>query len=250
MRALIGLWLFGVALATAAEPRTYTVGVEDLQYYPAYSVRDGEYAGIGREVLDRFAAQQGIVFRYEPLPVARLTRYFIDELVDFKFPDNANWQQSLKAGKRIVYSQPVFPYVDGVMVLPARRGQGIGQLKTLGTVRGFTAWDYLGLVDSGQVSLREANSLQNLVTMLQLGRVDGVYFNIAVANHYLDEVKQSGALVFDDTLPHTQDTYALSTIKYPALIDAFNAFLAAEQAWLAELQRRYNYRIGPLSGGD
>jgi ABC-type amino acid transport substrate-binding protein len=233
--------LFG--LLSSAQAQEYTVGVEDLDYFPAYAMRNKEYVGAAREILDRFAQKQGITFSYRALPVLRLTGYFVEGKVDFKFPDNANWAGDAKAGKAIVYSGAVFGYTDGVMVLPGRKGNGLDGFKTLGTVRGFTAWDFLGLVKSKQVEIREANSLDSLILQAINNRVDGGYFNVSVAEYFLaNNLKQPGALVFDDSLPHTNSFYTLSSIKNPEIIEKFNQFLAEETTWLAELKKKYGLR--------
>lgn len=220
--------------------QTYTVGVEDIDYYPMYAYRDGAYKGAAKEILDKFAASKGYTFEYKPFPVIRLTKYFVEGKVDLKFPDSEFWAKDAKKGVNIIYSDPVLDYTDGVMVLPANKGKGIGNLKKLGTVRGFTPWDYLSLIKSGSVIAKEANSLESLTKQALHGRVDGAYFNVDVASYFLSHNKnQAGALVFDEGLPHTSSSYKLSTHKYPKLIEEFNQFLVDEAGWLAEVRRKY-----------
>ena len=70
--------------------------------------------------------------------------------------------------------------------------------------------------------------------------VDGAYIELAVANYYLrDVMKKPGTLVFDPDLPHTKDSYHLSTINYPEIILIFNEFQITERKAIEALQKKY-----------
>lgn len=238
LTSLMVAWL--VTAASLSYGQTYTIGVEDIDYYPLYAYRNGSYQGFAQEVLTKFADSKGYTFQFKPFPVVRLINYFVEGKVDFKFPDNENWAGDAKKGINEVYSDAVVPYTDGVMVLPANKGKGTAALKKLGTVRGFTPWDYLSLIKSGAVVAKEASSLESLIQQTIHGRVDGAYFNTIVASYYLANVKkQAGALVFDDTLPHTSSTYKLSSHKHPKVIEEFNQFLVDESPWVRQLEKKY-----------
>ena len=234
--SLLSVFLF----CSLARAQTFTVGVEDIDYFPLYAYRDGTYQGFARDVLTKFAESKGYTFEFKPFPVVRLINYFVEGKVDFKFPDNEVWAGDAKKGVNVRYSDPVVAYTDGVMVLPANRGKGTGALKKLGIVRGFTPWDYLSMIKSGAVVSKEASSLDSLVKQTLHQRVDGAYFNVAVASYYLaNGLKQPDALVFDDSLPHTSSNYTLSSHKHPAIIEEFNQFLIDEAAWIRELEKKY-----------
>lgn len=223
--------------APAPAQQSFTVGVEELDYLPHYSwdataPKGQEYQGYAREVLDAFAQAKGYSFTYVAYPVARLFDEFLTkQSVDFKYPDNPYWSAEAKKAVPVVYSDPVVAYIDGVMVTPARKGQPAASLKTLGTIRGFTAFEFLDAVKAGQVTLDESTDYQALLKKCALGRVDGAYSNVAVANWNLQEkLKQPGALVFDANLPHTKSHYLLSTIKRPKIVEEFNAWLKENKA--------------------
>lgn len=228
-----------LAAATPAMAEELTVGVENLQYLPHYTVENGEYAGFGRAVLDAFAADTGHTLVYEPLPVNRLFKGLVEGKVDLKYPDNSYWSTDLKDGKNVVYSEPVVTYVDGVNVLPERVGQGAENIETLGLVTGFTAWAWKDRIDSGASRRSENADFEALVKQTLAGRVDGAYANTAVVAYQLDRMGQDGALVFDADLPHTRDTYHLSTTTHPEVIEEFNAWMAANPEKLAELKAEY-----------
>lgn len=240
----VGL-LFSVAVAPGALAQTYLVGVENIEYFPQYAYRDGEYLGFARALLDRFAKDKGYSFEYRALPVARLFASFVEGSLDLKYPDNAYWSADIKKGSAVVYSQPVVAYVDGVNVPRAAVGKGPDAIKALGIVRGFTAWDWLDRIGAGKVDLRENNSFTALLKQTTMGRVDGAYGNVAVVNHLLEaDLKEPGALVFDPGLPHTRSNYHLSSIRHPKLIEEFNGWMAANTAVIDALKTEYAVEKG------
>src|SRR5262245_13594149 len=53
------------APAFAQAPRRYTIGVEDYENFLPYSeFKNGVYRGLGRDLLDAFAKEQGFEFDY------------------------------------------------------------------------------------------------------------------------------------------------------------------------------------------
>lgn len=223
-----------------AQAETYKVGVEDIDYYPVYTTRDGQYSGFAKDLLDMFAEAQGHKFEYKAYPIARLIGTFVEGQVDFKFPDNPNWAGDAKKGKTVHYSEPAQPYTDGTLVLPKHKGKGLDALGKLGIVRGFTPWDYLGSIEQGKVQLNEVSNVEAMMNLGLSERVGGVYFNVDVARHVLaEQLKKPGGLEFDDTLPHTKSQYHLSTIKHPELIEQFNVWLAANADKVEKLRKQY-----------
>lgn len=252
MKIGIGLPCFvglGLAFLTsgpaAAEDRLLTIGVENNQYMPAYSYEDGEYKGFARVVLDAFAKDRGYRFEYRAMPVVRLFAAFFNGEVDLKFPDNVMWSGDLKKDKAVAYSEPVVAYIDGVSVLPDRKGRPVDQIRTLGLVRGFTAWDWQDRLKAGTVALHENNNFTALLETAIAGRNDGAYANVAVVNHQLDKVLgKPGALMFDPSLPHTRSHYHLSSIRHPEVIEAFNGWLAANRDRIAGMKAEFGVEKG------
>lgn len=228
-----------------AEKKTYTIGVESLNYLPHFGHNQNGYTGFSRELLDMFADSKGIQFKYKKHSIKKLFSNFLNtQSIDFKYPDNSYWQERMKKGKNVIYSYPVAEYIDGVMVRPENLGRGITKFKKLGTVRGFTTWEYIEMLEKREIQLAESNSFTNLIKQTIKGRIDGAYFNVAVANHQLQTVlKKPGALVFDKTLPHTTSHYNLSTIRHPALISQFNDFLVEKKPSIDALKNKYQVHI-------
>ena len=221
--------------------QTYVVGVENLPFAPHYSTdAQGNYQGFARDVLDLFASSSGFSLEYRPLPVDALLPALLSGEVDLKYPDNPDWAPEQKAGQTLRYSQPVTQYVDGVLVAPERLGQGIGALKRLALVEGWTPRGYEAPIQAGQISLAPSADLRQMVHAALKKQADGAYFNVVVATYYLDNIRaKPGALVFDPSLPHTRSTFRLSTVKQGELIQRFDRFLVDHAKEVAALKAKY-----------
>lgn len=228
-----------------AAARELVVGVEDLEYYPIYAVRDGEYVGAGRAILDAFASDRGHRLTYRPLPIKRLYAELAGGGIDLKFPDNPYWSADTKKGRSVTYSKPMIAYVDGVMVRPGNHGRGADSVRTLGTVSGFTPFAWLDRIKAGTVALKENPRMELLLRQAVVGHVDGAYVSVAVANHVLaGPLNLPGALMFDPALPHTRDHYLLSSANHPEVIAEFNAWLAANGDRVKTIKDRFGAEAG------
>ncbi len=240
---LLIFWIMSTSSPLASDE--YTIGVGDYEYYPYHTYVNGEYTGFEREVLDLFAQKYNLGFKHMPFPWKRLIRAYADGKLDFIFPDNPHWDTDKKEGKKVHYSKPIVQYADGVMVLSENKGKGIRFLKRLGTIRGFTPWDYYDQINSGQIQLEENNKFIPLLKQVLSKRIDGAYIDIAVARYNLHEkMKKSGALVFDPDLPHTRDFYHLSSIRHPDIVKKFDNFLDIEKDAINQLKKKY--KVGTL----
>ncbi|WP_256676121.1 ABC transporter substrate-binding protein [Pseudomonas sp. SCB32] len=234
-------WALASIVSTGAMAQTYVVGVENLPFAPHYVTdAQGRYQGFARDLLDLFAASAGITLEYRPMPVDALLPALLKGEVDFKYPDNPNWAPEQKAAKSLRYSQPVTQYVDGVLVAPDRLGQGVGALKRLALVEGWTPRGYEQQVQSGQIGIEPSADLRQMIHTALKKQADGAYFNVVVATYYLDNIRaRPGALVFDPSLPHTRSTFQLSTVKQGELMDRFDRFLSDHAKEVAALKAKY-----------
>lgn len=237
------LWLFLGAMAWA-QGQKLVIGVGDHEYLPHYTFIKNEYGGFGRDLLDAFAGSQGYIFEYRALPKKRLLMEYFTGQIDLIYPDNAKWASAARIGHEIKYSSNVVAYIDGAMVLPAKKGTiKFDALRSIGTIRGFTLWEYMDRIKSGSLILEETNSFVGLLEMTLNNRTQASYLNIAVADYYLTKVLgKPNELVFDEALPHTKDNYHLSTIKRPEVILEFNNFLVANKKTVMELKNKYQLR--------
>ena len=237
------LWLAAVLLGSTAwaDGKTFTVGVETLDYLPHYSMQGGEYKGFAADVLREFGREKGYSIQFKPFPVARLISVFVAGEVDFKYPDNANWAGDAKKGATIVYSDAVSEITDGAMVLPNMKGKTV--LKTLGAPRGFTPWSYIGDINAGKIKVQELDSVDAVIKSVQSKRVDAGYANVDVAMYYMKNVmKTPDVLVFDEALPFDRFTVHLSTIKQVAVLEEFNQFLKDKKAVIDSLRAKHGLK--------
>ena len=196
-----------------------------------------QYLGLGRDILDAFASSQGYDFVYKPYPIKRLTMYLVDGDIDFKFPDHSNWSPDIKEGASIFYSDPVISYVDGVFVKPENKGGG--DIRILGSVLGFTPWDWMEKIEGGAVALKEARDLGSLVELAITGRIDGAYVNTHVVKHYLQSSGKLDLLVFDSDLSHVKSEYMMSTAKHGDIVKEFNVWLGNNVELIDILKSKY-----------
>ncbi len=241
MKKLIILVLIsGFFFCTKSIAKEYTIGVENLDYLPYYSGINDEYKGYAKELLDAFGEKKGYTFKYKTMPVRRLFKSLLNESVDFKFPDNPYWQGDMKKEKAVLYSETVVKTLDGVMVIPKRKGKGIDELKILGTVMGFTPWPYKEMIDKGKIKVSENSNFQGLIRQVIKGRVSGAFLNPVVTDYQLNNIlKMPGKLVYDPELPFNKSDYLLSTIKHQVVIDSFNKFLTENKDFIQRLKDKY-----------
>lgn len=231
-----------------SQGKSYVVGVESLAYYPFYVDEKGSYQGFARELFDSFAKSQSIELTYQPMAVPDLFASLINESIDLKFPDNQYWKSNLKKGHDIFYSVEIIPYVDGALVLFENKEKGMDFLKRLGTIKGFTPFPYLKLIQDKKIEIIEYDELDHLITALFKKKVDAGYFNILMAEHFLFNVSMENLMkvntsrpniVFDPSLPYSQSNYKLSSKNHPELIQAFNEFYKSNQDHIKLLKRKY-----------
>lgn len=243
--ALVVLAGLLVGNAATAGERDLVVGVEELEYFPIYAWRDGDYVGAAREILDSFARDRGYTLSYRPLPIKRLNTELMAGAFDLKFPDNPHWAPDIKQGRKVHYSKPVIAYVDGVMVRLGNLNRGLDHVRTLGTVSGFTPFSWGDRIRAGQVTLKENPRMDLLLRQAAIGHVDGAYVNVAVANHVLGgSLNMPGALAFDPSLPHARDHYMASTTTRPDILAEFNDWLAANARLVTMIKDRYGAEKG------
>lgn len=234
---------FTLSAMSAMAKEKIIVGVQNFSQYMPYSnylEATNTYGGFNRILLDLFAKKRGYHFIYRALPVKRLYSEFLkSDKLDLKYPDNPYWSRDLKKGKDVVYSQAVVTYIDGVSVLPSRKGHGLSKLRLLGIVAGFTPFTYLKYIKEGSVQTKEIFDYARLLLLVISGRVDGAYSNISVTNFYLKQMNKKNLCVFDPSLPYSRSTRHLSSIKRPEIIKEFDNFLIENKAEIEALKVEY-----------
>lgn len=231
------LQLLVISLLYCTEPvkTDFIIGVQEIEEYLPYSqIRDGEYIGFNRELLDMFAEYKGYNFTYVPRPIKRLLKEFTEGKYDFKYPDNPYWASESKKDFNIIYSDPVVEFIDGVIVTESQKDLPLDSLQKLGMILGYTPVPYLDYIYEDKISVSTSYFLKNLLVLLKREQIDGIYINIDVAKCYIDD---SDKFYFNTTLPYIRATRHLSTINYPEIINEFNIFLIEKQAEIKELKK-------------
>jgi hypothetical protein len=237
---LLSAWL--ICTGSQAAP-VFTIGVQDYENYLPYSeVKNGEYRGLGRAILDLFARENGYVFDYVVLPLKRRDLLFVGGKLDFAFPDNPNWIPDLKKGKTIVYA-PMLEFVDGVLVRPDDLRKGIDRIKKLGIPLGFTPYPYQQQIEAGTIKVEESGSYDKLYEKLVLKRVDGAYMNTRVAQYYWSHIQHwdEAPVRYDPDLPHAAGYHFLSSSKHPEIIEGFKQFMIENKAAIENLKKQYQF---------
>lgn len=230
-----------------AEP--LRVGLESQDYLPYYRALPGKPAeGYAIALLQRFAVHQGLTLEIDTLPINRLHRTLqtTDRLM-LVFPDNPAWSRRLKHDVQLHYSRPVIRVIDGSLVLREHLGRGIDGVRRLGTVRGFTPEAWEERLGTGAVQLVEASDIGSLVRMLLRLRIDAVYANPEVLQHYLATRTELGGdrLQLDPSLPMAHTAFHASSLAHPELLEALDRFLEEQRAELVELRRQHGLACGP-----
>lgn len=241
---LIVSWLVIESISPVhAEKRVFSIGVEDYENWLPYSqFKNGEYGGLGKDILDLFAQEKGYVFRYETYPLKRRDLKFVSKEVDLAFPDNPNWVTDLKKGLEIQYA-PMLEFTDGVIVITENRGRDIQRLKTLGVPLGFSPYQYFEDIRVGRIKRYDFPNFDGLYDKVVLGDIDGAYMNIGIANYYyMDRANEKNQLImFDPSLPHVKGYWHLSSIKYPEVVKEFDQFMKKNQKAISRLKNKYGF---------
>lgn len=228
-----------------AEKRVFSIGVEDYEHFMPYSqFKNNRYEGLGKAILERFAAEKGYRFDYQVYPLKRRDRMFVEGQLDFIFPDHPYWVMDLKQGLDIQYA-PMLEFTDGVVVLPENKGKGLEALKRMGLPLGFTAYQYLDAIKAGKIEVKEIG-YDGLYRQVINRRVDGAYVNIKIARYYWQRqggTNKQSPIVFDPDLPHATGFWSLSSQKYPTVIKEFRAFMRDNPQLIETLKQEYGFYI-------
>lgn len=217
-----------------------TIGIEPHSYLPHYGYEEGHFVGFAREVLDQFVEDHGMQAQYQPMPIRHLMVSLIDQKIDLKYPDNELWWDHLKKQAKVIYSDPVTGYIDGVSVPPSQLNQKISSFSLLS---GFVANGYLDQIEAGEIRVKARNGMVPVIDLALSGQVNGVYSNIEVVDFFLkSRMNRPGALVYDPSKPQTRSHYHLSSVKRPELIKLFNTWLKLNSGKIFAIKKRYGLK--------
>ena len=217
-------------------PDTLVIGVETTDFAPYYHIQNDRYSGLARDILDSFLTDAHLMADYYPLPVPRLFMLFTQQQLDFKFPDNPQWSENLKAGLTIHYSQPVVQVTEAVMILKDHQGP----VRNIGTILGFTTPGINAEIKRGELSLTQVNGMEQMLKMLENQRIDGIYFNTRVAQEAATERAEPLTLITLNSIAPYRYAYYLSSIKHPQLIERFDRFMQENPEVIRAIRQSYS----------
>lgn len=227
-------------LASFSYGQTYTVGVESVNHYPHYDFTQNEPRGYLVDLMREFARDQNMQIRFKVMPVEELWAAYIKKEVDFRLPDNLLWQRDVKRDAQLTYSAPLVHFTDGVLSLAKNDNKPVN---SLGTIKGFTAWDFKDQIDRGLIRLDTELTAKALLDGLIAGKYDGVYYNVEAFKSLLKESGlEEGQIVFRKDLKKTRSLYMLSSIDYGPKVLALNQFLRANKQWVRERKAFYDLK--------
>lgn len=236
---LIVIFMLSMVMSLFSQDQIlFTVGVEDYEnFLPYSSYINGEYSGLGREILDLYCESRGYIFQYKAYPLKRRDSLYLTGEFDFIFPDNPNWRTDVKGDTQISYA-PILPYIDGVIVKEGRKEREIDKLKVLGVPIGFTPWPYLNKIIDDDILPVTINTYDSLLKMVDMDRIDGAFVNIVIARYYGLEFHN---LVFDPELPYSKGHWYISSISHPEIISDFQSFTIDYNEEIEKLKQKYNF---------
>lgn len=235
----VGILYVGTNKVQAKE---YIIGVEDVSYYPLYdfSANDLDRKNFTKDLLSAFFRLQGYQFKFVALPLKRFDKWYVEEAIYFKFPDNERWRTGESKKLNITYSQPVLHLTAGSFVLKKNKNKPRKAIKRLGTILGFfpTLWD--DRVENNSLKLVETSSTYSLIKHLLYGNVDAVNIDKNVIDYNLTLLQQDvDAIVLNKHVKHEGYAYHFSTMLHPKIIAEFNNFLASHSQLVTEMKKHY-----------
>jgi polar amino acid transport system substrate-binding protein len=229
------------SMAMNISVQALTLGVESTNYAPYYYLNDEKkYQGAARDIFDLFAEVSDVNITFNPMPVPRLFNEFVKGNVELKFPDNPLWSASLRSSVKVHYSEPLFNINESLLVLKQDESEVDKQeIIRVGAILGFSTPGIDKQVANNKFKKVESRQIEHLIHMLVSKRIQGVYFNESVARDLAKKMYPSASLARHSQHPPFQYAYHLSSIKYPKLIEAFNAFLINHAQQIGAIRSRY-----------
>lgn len=228
--------------ASTSHSKEYSIGVEDVSYFPLYdfSPQYPNRASFTKELLSSFFNSKGYQYKFVPLPIKRFDKWYVEEAIDFKFPDNVRWRMGESKKLSITYSTPVLTLTAGTYVIKEKAEQPRDYVKRLGTILGFFPTLWYDKIQDNSTALVELSSPYSIIKHMLHGNVDATNIDKNVINYNLQLLGQSRErIVLNKQIKNEQYAYHFSSISYPRIIEEFNHFLVENQQLIARIKLKY-----------
>jgi len=236
---LIFFHIYCLCMGNMAQAGTFVIGVEDVSYYPYFDFTS-DNTSFAKALFDQFAKDTGHQISYLPLPIKQFPKWLYAESIDFKFPDNARWQETSNIHHlKIHFSDEIVAMTAGTLVMAKNKHKDEAFFKTIGTITGCHPTLWLQQIEQGKVSIYEDSSSKILVKHLVNGLIDGLDIDLAVANDGLQKLHIQEKLVINNKLTKQFYSYQMSTVKYPEVIKQFNQWLVKRRKYIDSLKAKF-----------
>lgn len=235
--SLLSLLIF---CSLSAKAKEFVIGVEAISYYPLYdfSATDIDRPSFTKDILTAFFESHNYSYRFLALPIKRFDKWYAEKNIDFKFPDNIRWREDNKLN--ITFSKAVIKLMAGTYVLKSNKLLPRNKIKRMGTILGFFPTLWLDEIKAEKVVLIEDASPYSIVKHMLYNNIDSTNIDSNVIRHNLALLNREGEIVLNTTIRHESFSYHLSSIRYPNIIEEFNAFLKKNAALVKSLKFKYN----------
>lgn len=224
--------------------KEFIIGVEDLSYYPLYdfSASSTSNPSFTRDLLTTFFDRKNYQYHFIALPIKRFDKWFVEQEIDFKFPDNFRWKKDEDDKLKIIFSEPVLQLMAGSYVLKSKPLASRNEIKKLGTILGFTPTLWFDKLEKNELTLTEEYSPFGVVKHLIYGNVDATNIDLNVINYNLKLLDKKNEVVLNTLIKHEVFTYHLSSINYPEIIKEFNIFLKENPSLVQQLKDKHGIK--------
>jgi polar amino acid transport system substrate-binding protein len=227
--------------AFACDKKTYTIGVQAIDYSPHYNFVTNNSVNFFEEFIVWLKHKTGCNFEVVSLPIKRLNLAFEQQKnIDFIYPDNPNWHDTTQVKKEDIqrtYSPEITSALGGTMVKAINKNISLTDFNILAIPRGFTPVAWLPLQNKYKVKFREVTDGKAALLMVQTGRVDGADIEYNVAQYLINKYKLT-PLVLAKNLPFTPTGFHLSTFSQLKMMSTINELVINNQADINEIKQK------------
>lgn len=231
-------------LSTMWGQKRLAVAVEMISFPPHIQTdSQGNFTGYLRDLMDRWAEDDGMNIVYEVVPVKRIVYSLENHKLDVRIPDNPLWDTQEKKGLDIRYSQPAAKVHGGYVRLAAspKISDITGRTPIVGSMSGFSQYMIADRLERGELTLHEVNQNTSLMSLLQRGRVDVIYGDIPALVHLGESMIGKNSVMQCQDFPSEKSTYHLSAFRSHGAIARFDEWMQSEagQENVKKLREKY-----------
>lgn len=217
----------------------YIVGAQNLSYFPHYDFSSPVDKGVAWSILEAFSEVSGHEFVYLSLPIRRLQLELVKGNVDFVYPDNRGWYNSITTSSDKYFSSPLTNAVTGTIVKQQNVGKGIEKINHLAMPLGFTPVNWQDRIDNQRTKITWVTNIQQGLALLYQERVDGLDLEYFVSQHFSQPPYKEDAFTLDLTLPHNEIPFSLSTLYHKDIIRELNDFISSNPELINSIKAKY-----------